>query len=184
MNLAPVAPIDTAGAQKLKLQFGHGMPNMDGDIDFFAQMIDGKGVPYEQLTPEMALQASVGKTYVWEVVNMAMGDHNFHPHGFSFQPLEIEYTDMDNPENNRVIPFEVVEFKDTIRVPGRVGKKGRSKTIVRLAVTFDDAGREGQIEAFGKVPAPGHSGGWFVHCHFLEHAARGMGTFLNLRDDR
>ena len=180
-NLAEVEPIDITGADTLQLQFGHGMPNMMGDIEFFAQMVDGVGTPFERLRSDQALQATVGQTYVWEVVNFAMGDHNFHPHGFSFQPLEVEYVDLDNPDNNRVIPFENTFYKDTIRIPGRVGAKGRSSTIVRLAVTFSDEGREGQIEAFGKVPTADRSGGWFVHCHFLEHAARGMGTFLNLR---
>ena len=74
---------------------------------------------------------------------------------------------------------ELLENKDTIRVPARLGAKGTSKTIVRLAVRFDPTGREG-IEAYGKTPGE-TAGGWIAHCHILEHAARGMTTFLNLR---
>jgi FtsP/CotA-like multicopper oxidase with cupredoxin domain len=76
-----------------------------------------------------------------------------------------------------------LEEKDTIHLPRRPGAMGRSRTITRLAVRFDDTGREGQIGAYGKAPGPGASGGWFVHCHLLGHAGRGMMTFLQVVDD-
>ena len=62
-----------------------------------------------------------------------------------------------------------------------------SNTVARVQVLFDDTGREGQIVAEGKDPTfddQGNwtSGGWPVHCHILEHSARGMLTFIEVRD--
>ena len=45
---------------------------------------------------------------------------------------------------------------------------------------MSDTGREGLLEAFGKVPGPGFSGGWVFHCHILEHADNGMMSLLEL----
>jgi FtsP/CotA-like multicopper oxidase with cupredoxin domain len=36
------------------------------------------------------------------------------------------------------------------------------------------------MAASGKVPGADFSGGWVAHCHMLEHAARGMMTFVNV----
>jgi FtsP/CotA-like multicopper oxidase with cupredoxin domain len=176
--LRDIVAIDADGAAPLPVTFGHGMPNADGDVMFFATMKDGMGIPFAKLTAEDALHATIGETRVWEVVNMTGGDHPFHPHGFFFQHLETELVDMDNPDNNRVMKPEVLENKDTILVPRRPGSKGRSKTIVRLAVHFDSTNRI-NLEAFGKS-REGGSGGWMAHCHILEHADRGMMTFFNL----
>ena len=123
---------------------------------------------------------AVGDTHIWEVNNLTAGDHNFHTHGFSFQPIELQFVDMDTPENNSVVPFDAVEVKDTILMPKRPGARGRSRTILRAAVHFDDTGREGQTEAFGKLPGETTSGGWLLHCHLLEHAARGMMSFFQV----
>jgi hypothetical protein len=68
----------------------------------------------------------------------------------------------------------------TPRIPKRPGAMGRSRTITRLAITFDDTDREGQIEASGKVPGSDTSGGWVAHCHLLEHADLGMMTFVQV----
>jgi len=65
-------------------------------------------------------------------------------------------------------------------LPLRPGAFRRSRTITRLAVKFDDTGREGQIDAFGKIPGFGTSGGWLFHCHLLEHSALGMSSFLQV----
>jgi FtsP/CotA-like multicopper oxidase with cupredoxin domain len=182
-RIADVAPINVSNAAgTLPLPLGHTHPDRSGDVTFFATIRDGRGIPFDELTVEDALHARVGQTYIWEVTNLTMGDHNFHPHGFPFQILEIEYIDDKHPERNRVVTPEVRTLRDTMRIPARPGAQGSSRTVARLAVHFGDEGREGQVEAYGKTPAPGHSGGWFVHCHVLEHAARGMGSFLNLRE--
>jgi len=180
--LRPVVPIDTSqNAGILPVTFGHSMPDLVGNITFFATMINGVGKPFELLLPEEGLKANVGGTYIWEVTNLTEGDHPFHPHGFTFQHLETEYIDDDNPAANRIEFPRLIENKDTIRVPGRPGTvRGRSRTIMRLAVRFLDKDRENAIEANGKYPTSTHSGGWVVHCHILEHTNRGMMTFLNL----
>jgi FtsP/CotA-like multicopper oxidase with cupredoxin domain len=112
-----------------------------------------------------------------------MMDHPVHVHGFFFQPLETEFVDPTNSANNRVIPFLGRENKDVIRLPAAPGghEGGGGKAILRLAIRFDDKGRKGQVEAFGKTPTKNRSGGWMVHCHNQEHAEAGMMTFLELR---
>lgn len=80
--------------------------------------------------------------------------------------------------NNYTVAAPYREIKDTILLPARPGAHGRSRTIVRLAASFDDTGREGELVAFGKVPTADTSGGWLFHCHLLEHSARGMMSFF------
>jgi FtsP/CotA-like multicopper oxidase with cupredoxin domain len=168
----------------LTIPFGHTMPDPNGDVTFFAamRMMDGQmmGLPFEQVTPVDALHAQVGQTRMIEVVNMTGGIHPYHLHGFFFQPLEIEYVDMDTPMHNLVVPAPRVEDKDTVLVPGRLGARGRSRTIWRGLVRFDDTGRQGQVAALGKTFTDDVSGGWMTHCHILEHADRGMMTFLQV----
>ena len=174
----------------LPITFGHGLPDpTTGNIDFFAAMKTSNtgiptGVPFSMQNNEIdavSLYATVNQTYIWEVSNLTQGDHPFHPHGFTFQHISTEYFDSINVENNRIeFPVHPNELKDTIRIPGRLGARGSSKTVVKLAVQFTDIGREGTVQATGKFPSAGLSGGWFVHCHILEHSNRGMGTYLNL----
>ena len=181
--LRAIESIDITGAGLLTSMFGHGMPDANGDVTFFVQMKpDGSGgmlpLPFDKVTPEDAYTVTVGENGVWEVHNMTGGMHNFHTHGFSFQLVETQYVDMDNPENNYTEAAPYREIKDTIQLPARPGAGGRSRTIVRLAASFDDAGREGELVASGKVPTADTSGGWLFHCHLLEHSARGMMSFF------
>jgi FtsP/CotA-like multicopper oxidase with cupredoxin domain len=155
-------------------------------------------LPFAAVTEEDALEALVGETRVWHLVNFTGGDHTFHPHGFFFQPLEQITVNLDGTTAaERVITTALpLEEKDSIRIPRRPGGAGRSWTIVRMAVQFDDSAKPAglqrtaaELEAFGKVPVTidpldpteGLSGGWVSHCHFLEHADAGMMTFYNLR---
>lgn len=180
--LRTIEPVDISNAVHLPIAMGHSLPNANGDITFFIQMImqDGmmKPLPFSKVTPDTAPTVTIGEKGIWEVTNMTGGMHNFHPHGFHFQLLETEYVDMDNPENNYVVPAAYLENKDTILISARPGSKGRSKSITRLAVSFDDEGLEGLMEAYGKHSTAYRSGGWMVHCHILEHIKQGMGTFL------
>jgi FtsP/CotA-like multicopper oxidase with cupredoxin domain len=182
-SLRAIEPIDTTGAGILKSLFGHGAPDANGDVTFFVQMKpDGSGgmmpLPFDKVTPEDAYTVTVGENGIWEVHNMTGGMHNFHTHGFSFQLIETQYMDMDNPENNYTEAAPYREIKDTILLPARPGARGRSRTVIRLAASFDDTGREGELEAGGKVPTANTSGGWLFHCHILEHSARGMMSFF------
>ncbi len=179
--LRPTSPIDTAEAKPIVATFGHSLATPEGDITFFAYMVDGDPRPFPMLTAEEAPTVFVGEKRVWEIVNMTEGIHPFHQHGFTFQPFEIEYIDMDRPENNRIVPIDTVEDKDSVAVPPRPGfVRGRSRTILRAAVHYDDTGREGQVAASGKEPGDGTSGGWLFHCHVLEHATAGMMGFFNI----
>ncbi|MGI8983316.1 MAG: multicopper oxidase domain-containing protein [Acidimicrobiales bacterium] len=94
----------------------------------------------------------------------------------------MECVDTANPANNRIVPFNTREWKDTIRLPARPGAGGGvTKTILRAATVFSDVGREGQIYASGKTPSPGRSGGWLFHCHIFEHADNGMMSFIEIK---
>lgn len=187
VSLKPTTPIITSNVTPvLPIVFGHSNPGVDGNVTFFAS---ASKQPFSLLDDNDAqLNAIVGETYIWEVTNLTQGDHPFHPHGFTFQHISTEYIDNNVVENNRTEYPDIIETKDTIRIPARPGLKGQSQTIVRLAVKFEDANREGLVAASGKSPKylndiAGNTvvpGGWFVHCHILEHASRGMGTYLNL----
>ena len=179
-TLRSIEPIDIADAEKIRVTLGHANPDKKGDITFFVQMKNGMPLPFPLVTPADAPTVMVGDTRIWEIHNLTGGDHNFHTHGFPFQPLETEYLDMDHPENNTVEQVGYLEDKDTILVPKRPGAKGRSRTIVRVAMKFDDTGRKERIEAFGKQPTKNESGGWLFHCHILEHSNRGMMSFFQV----
>jgi FtsP/CotA-like multicopper oxidase with cupredoxin domain len=180
-NLRPVASLEVTDATpKLPVRFGHTMPDADGNVTFFVAMKNGMGVPFSQLIPDDAPKVTPNETRVIEVVNMTGGDHNFHLHGFMFQHLETQYVDDEHHANNRTVAPESSEFRDTILIGRRPGHTpGKSRTIVRLAVKFDDRGREGQIYAAGKE-FDGTPGGWLYHCHLLEHSARGMMGFIQV----
>lgn len=180
--LATIEPIDATTAPVMPVMFGHTPPDTNGDVTFFVQMKNGMPLPFSMVTPEDAPTALPGDLRVIEVNNMTAGMHNFHLHGFMFQHIETQYIDMDTPENNRTVPAERLENKDTIILPARTGARGRSRSVTRLALLIDDRGREGQIAAYGKVPTETTSGGWLFHCHILEHSARGMTSFLQVLD--
>jgi len=182
-ELKTITPIVTDSTTEiLPVLFGHSNPDVNGDIEFFAS---ASKQPFSELDITTSLSATIGNTYIWQVTNLTQGDHPFHPHGFTFQHISTEFIDLDSPEKNQITYPNYIETKDTILIPARTGLKGRSRAIVKLAVTFDGLSREGNISASGKTPSLGTnsellSGGWFVHCHILEHADRGMGTYLNL----
>ena len=181
-ELRTIQRIGTTGAPVLSLTMGHTFPNINtGKLVAFIQ---GPGKPFPLVTPEDAHDVRAGGTYVWEVKNLTDELHNFHQHGFSFQKIETEYVDLDDPGNpfkNFVAPAPFLENKDTQLLPGRFGSViGRSWTISRFAVTFVDTGREAQVAAAGKAPTAQRSGGWLVHCHILEHAAAGMMSFFEV----
>lgn len=179
--LRTIPMIDAEDAPVIPVTLGHMNADKDGNVMFFAQKYQGRGIPFAKLTAELAPKVKAGDVRMIEVTNMTGGDHNFHLHGFSFQHIETEFVDMDNMMNNRVVKPDYREVKDTILVPRRPAEvMMRSKTIVRLAVWFDDNGREGQIQASGKVPSENSSGGWLYHCHLLEHAEKGMMGFLQV----
>ncbi len=179
-TLRNVAPIPTDGAP-IPVTMGHGLPDADGNVVFFMHRGPSGPKPFAALTPDDVATVAPEEVRVIEVTNLTMGAHNFHLHGFFFQLIETRFFDMDTPANNRTIPADRVENKDSILIPPRPGAAMRSRSVTRLAVRFDETGREGQIEAYGKQPAAGRSGGWLMHCHILEHSASGMLSFVQVR---
>lgn len=179
--LHPTEKTEVANASILPITFGHMEPDENGDINFFVTMLNDNGIGFKDITAEMAERVNVNDIRIIEVKNTAMGDHNFHLHGFMFQLIETEYVDLDVTENNKIIPAPILEFKDTIHIPRSPGmEEDRSWSITRLAIHFSDEGREGQVMASGKIPTDTTSGGWLYHCHILEHADQGMASFIQV----
>ena len=183
-SLRALEPIDHAGAPTLALTLGHTIPDWQtGEVKAFIQAV---GMPFANLTPEDVYTVTAGGTYVWEVKNLTGSHHNFHTHGWSFQHIETEFVDLDdptNPDTNYTEPATHLEDKDTFLLQRRPGLvPGRSFSLSRFAVRFDDVGREGAVAADGLAATASRSGGWLAHCHILEHAALGMATFFQVTD--
>jgi FtsP/CotA-like multicopper oxidase with cupredoxin domain len=70
------------------------------------------GVPYWKTKP---LEAKIGETQVWRIVNNTDFSHPFHLHGYFFQVVD---------------DTRVPEWKDTVNVP--------TKSEITIAVRFDD----------------------------------------------
>jgi FtsP/CotA-like multicopper oxidase with cupredoxin domain len=103
-DLRTIPPIDLDGAveQTIALTIDLEKPPED--------MMGLNGVAHDFM-----LDAALGQTQVWNVVNDTDFDHPFHLHGYFFQVLDEE---------------RVPEWKDTVNVP--------AKTSLRLAVRFDE----------------------------------------------
>jgi FtsP/CotA-like multicopper oxidase with cupredoxin domain len=103
-ELRDIEPIDISDAveQTLELTIQGEAPRED--------MMGINGVAHHHM-----LEARLGETQVWTVVNTTDFDHPFHLHGYFFQVLD---------------ETRVPEWKDTVNVP--------AKTTVRLAVEFDE----------------------------------------------
>jgi FtsP/CotA-like multicopper oxidase with cupredoxin domain len=122
-TITPLVP--ATDAKVLKITMGHTNADPQGNITFFMQTADGTRtgtpVPFPLVDSDAANKASVGETAVWEVTNAAHGDHNFHTHGFEFQPLSVDYFTCDSTLANPVFDHSEsfpLEEKDSIRIPG------------------------------------------------------------------
>ena len=104
-ELRAIAPIDVAGATERSLAFTIALNGRDVVMGF-------NGVPYEHAK---AIEARLGETDVWKIVNDTDFAHPFHLHGYFFQVLDDS---------------RVPEWKDTISVP--------SKSELKIAVRFDE----------------------------------------------
>jgi FtsP/CotA-like multicopper oxidase with cupredoxin domain len=106
VDLREIHAIDTTDAVELKL-------DLTIDTDYNKQVVMGiNGIPYWDVVP---IEAAVGQTQIWHLVNDTAFAHPFHLHGYFFQVLD-----------DTLIP----EWKDTVDVP--------SETSLRIAVRFDD----------------------------------------------
>ena len=108
-DLRVIEPIDISNAEERTL-------DLTIDTDFNNQVVMGiNGIPYWNVVP---LEAAVGETHVWHLVNDTSFAHPFHLHGYFFQVLDDE---------------RVPEWKDTVDVP--------ANTDLQIAVHFE--GRPG-----------------------------------------
>jgi len=173
-------------------------PGNAGPIDGMVGPPPFTPLPFPILTGPDSIHVEVGEVCIWEVTSFTAGAHTFHTHGFPFQPLETIEVNLDGttPEERVKRTALPLALKDNVIMPARPGAKGRSWTILRAAVQFDDSSipypflrrTPLQMAARGKVPVTseplnpdeGTSGGWLAHCHILEHAARGMLSYFNV----
>jgi FtsP/CotA-like multicopper oxidase with cupredoxin domain len=104
-TLRTIEPIDIAGATERKLAFTIALNGREVVMGF-------NGVTYEHVQP---IEARLGETDVWTLLNDTDFAHPFHLHGYFFQVLD---------------DTRVPEWKDTISVP--------SKSELKIAVKFDE----------------------------------------------
>ena len=104
-ELRAIEPLVIAGATQKTLEFTIAIDGRQVVMGF-------NGVPYERVRP---IEARLGETQVWRIVNKTDFAHPFHLHGYFFQVLDDS---------------RVPEWKDTINVP--------SKSELSIAVKFDE----------------------------------------------
>ena len=113
---ATIEPLAVTGIADERIELGEkGEPDAGGGLSI-------NGVSFEHAhghAPTPLLEARVGETHVYRLVNGTDYDHPFHLHGFRFQLLDRE----------GVAPA-VNEWKDTMFFP--------AKSEARIAVRFED----------------------------------------------
>ena len=107
--LRDIEPIDVTNAKELTLDL-----TIDTQSTAHAkEVVMGiNGVPYWHSEP---LEARVGETQIWNVVNDTAFAHPFHLHGYFFQVLD---------------DTRIPEWKDTVDVP--------AESSLRIAIDFDE----------------------------------------------
>ena len=152
-TLRTIEPIDVSGAKEQRLAFTIG-------IDGKSVVMGFNGVAYEHAQP---LEARIGETQVWNLVNDTDFAHPFHLHGYFFQVLD---------------DTRVPEWKDTVNVP--------SKSALKIAVKFDerpgmwmyhchilehaDAGMMGHLHVIDPAAPESASPASSAHMHMPGHA--------------
>ena len=105
VELRAIEPIVVTDATQKTLAFTIAIDNREVVMGF-------NGVPYEHAQP---IEARLGETQVWRIVNDTDFAHPFHLHGYFFQVLD---------------DTRIPEWKDTINVP--------SKSELSIAIKFDE----------------------------------------------
>jgi FtsP/CotA-like multicopper oxidase with cupredoxin domain len=103
-ELRAIEPLDVANATRRTLELTIAVTS---DVEMGVN-----DIPYWKARP---LEASLGETEVWRIVNNTDFSHPFHVHGYFFQVQD---------------PSRVPEWKDTVDVP--------TKSELTIAVRFDD----------------------------------------------
>ena len=103
--LRHIEPIDVTGATEKSLE-------MTITTDYQNKVVMGiNGIPYSRVVP---IEASLGETQVWHLINPTAFAHPFHLHGQFFQVLDDE---------------RIPEWKDTVDLP--------SESELYIAIRFD-----------------------------------------------
>lgn len=110
VELRTIEALDLSNAIETELEMTIAPVGNDAPIE-----MGFNGIPYWNMEP---LEAKVGETHIWNLINNSDFNHPFHLHGYFFQVLDDE---------------RIPEWKDTVDVP--VGE------TVRIAVNFE--GRPG-----------------------------------------
>jgi len=106
VELRTIEPVELAGAIEETLE-------MTIATDYQNKVVMGiNGIPYWNVVP---LEAQVGETHIWHLVNPTSFAHPFHLHGYYFQVLDDERTP---------------EWKDTVDLP--------AESELAIAVRFDE----------------------------------------------
>jgi hypothetical protein len=103
--------------------------------------------------------AEVGSLLELKVYNDTQGNHPFHLHGFSFQPIRVE----DRLTGDVLYTYDYAEFTDNLNIQP-------SHTLV-FRVRLDDRSTWGNVMVDGEGGAAGR---WLFHCHIFHHAGLGM----------
>jgi FtsP/CotA-like multicopper oxidase with cupredoxin domain len=150
VNLRTIEPIDTTNAIERTVELTIEKEPTDPN----RQVVMGiNGVPSWKVEP---IQAHIGETDIWRIVNNTAFAHPFHLHGYFFQVLD---------------DTRIPEWKDTVNVP--------SNSELRIAVQFDerpgmwmyhchildhaDAGMMGELHVAGPGEPPILNGGHMMH---------------------
>jgi FtsP/CotA-like multicopper oxidase with cupredoxin domain len=104
-ELRAIEPLDLAGATQRTINLTIDVRNNEVEMG-----IDGR--PHWKAT---AIEARVGETQIWRIVNDTAFSHPFHLHGYFFQVLD---------------EARIPEWKDTVDVP--------TKSELKIAVAFDE----------------------------------------------
>ena len=92
--LRNIEPIDVAGAVHHRIELTIAIGNNDVVMGI-------NGVPHARVKP---IEAAIGETHVWTIVNNTDFAHPFHLHGYFFQVLD---------------DARVPEWKDVVTVPAK-----------------------------------------------------------------
>jgi hypothetical protein len=153
-GLVNVQRIPQNSPRIIKVIYSHSTPETDGNISMAALGEPPNGIPFHALRAEFAPTIQEDEQIVWEIHNLTGQDRNFHLNGSPFQLIESEFHDKDLSPTPIQIPAAFIEDQDTILIPKRPGKEGRSRTVIRVISEFDDWRREGQLQGFGVILPP------------------------------
>jgi FtsP/CotA-like multicopper oxidase with cupredoxin domain len=104
-RLRSIEPIDLSNAIHMDVELTISLSKTDVIMGI-------NGIPWWDVKP---IQARIGETHVWRLINNTDFDHPFHLHGYFFQVLD---------------DTRVPEWKDTVNVP--------VKSEVSIAIQFDE----------------------------------------------